>query len=111
MHSGVPRKLSGGSSSRRRARTKDRDEMTRDAARVTWSFRAGVGSSSRRKLIVSHGNWDGWITMDSNLARQLEISHANWRNVRLSKFKYESYPIGRSASCRMKDSTELFDVA
>ena len=54
MHRGVPRKLSGGSSSRRRARTKERDEMTREAARVTWLFRAGVGSSSRRKLVVSY---------------------------------------------------------
>jgi hypothetical protein len=35
MHRGVPRKLSGGNSSLRRARTKERDEMTRDAARVT----------------------------------------------------------------------------
>ena len=35
MQSGVPRKLSGGSSSRRRARTKERAEMTRDAVRVT----------------------------------------------------------------------------
>ena len=35
MHRGVPRKLSGGSSSRRRARTKERAEMTREAARVT----------------------------------------------------------------------------
>jgi hypothetical protein len=50
MHRGVPRKLSGGSSSLRRARTKERDDITRDAARLTWSFRAGVGSSSRRKL-------------------------------------------------------------
>jgi hypothetical protein len=50
MHKGVPRKLSGGSSSLRRARTKERDDITSDAARLTWSFRAGVGSSSRRKL-------------------------------------------------------------
>lgn len=49
MHNGVPLKLSGGSSSLRRARTKESAEMTRDVARVTWSFRAGVGSSSRRK--------------------------------------------------------------
>jgi hypothetical protein len=35
MHRGVPRKLSGGNSSLRRARTKERDEITRDAARVT----------------------------------------------------------------------------
>lgn len=35
MHKGVPRKLSGGNSSLRRARTKERAEMTRDAARVT----------------------------------------------------------------------------
>lgn len=49
MHNGLPRKLSGGSSSRRRARTNDNAEMVRDAARVTWSLRAGVGSSSRRK--------------------------------------------------------------
>jgi len=54
MQRGVPRKLSGGSSSLRRARTKERAEMTREAARVTWSFRAGVGSSSRRKLLVSN---------------------------------------------------------
>lgn len=49
IHRGVPRKLSGGSSSRRRARTNDKAEMTSEAARVTWSFLAGVGSSSRRK--------------------------------------------------------------
>lgn len=54
MHRGVPRKLSGGNSSLRRARTKEREEMTRDAARVTWLFRAGVGSSSSRKLEVSY---------------------------------------------------------
>jgi len=29
---------------------KERAEMTREAARVTWSFLAGVGSSSKRKL-------------------------------------------------------------
>ena len=51
MHRGVPRKLSGGNSSRRSARTKERAEITRDAARVIWLFRAGVGSSSRRKLV------------------------------------------------------------
>lgn len=28
--------------------------MTRDAARVTWLFRAGVGSSSSKKLEVSY---------------------------------------------------------
>lgn len=50
MHSGVPRILSGGSSSRRRARTKESAEMTNEAALVTWLFRAGVGSSSNRKL-------------------------------------------------------------
>jgi hypothetical protein len=51
MHSGVPRILSGGNSSRRRARTKARDEITKEDALVTWFLRAGVGSSSRRKLI------------------------------------------------------------
>jgi hypothetical protein len=63
MQRGVPRKLSGGSSSLRRARTKERAEMTRDAARVTWSFRAGVGSSSRRKLtlLLKFGNFIQWI--------------------------------------------------
>lgn len=50
MHSGELRSLSGGSSSRRRARTKESAEMTSEAARVTWLFRAGVGSSSSKKL-------------------------------------------------------------
>lgn len=53
MHSGVLRSLSGGSSSRRRALTKESAEMTNDAALVTWLFRAGVGSSSSRKLLFS----------------------------------------------------------
>jgi len=49
MQRGVPRTVSGGNSSRRTARTKDKAETTREAARVTWLFRAGVGSSSNKK--------------------------------------------------------------
>ena len=68
MHSGVPRTVSGGSSSFRTARTKESVDTTRDAARVTWLFRAGVGSSSRRK------------------------NGLRFRTTGLSKLRYESYP-------------------
>src|SRR4051794_11905433 len=49
MHSGWPRTLSGGNSSFRRALTNDKEDITRDAARVTWLLRAGVGSSASKK--------------------------------------------------------------
>ena len=66
IHSGVPRKLSGGNSSRRRARTKERAEMTSEAALVTWLFRAGVGSSSRRKLFRQSFRDHNPHTLDSS---------------------------------------------
>jgi hypothetical protein len=50
MQRGVPRIMSGGSSSRRSARTKDNEEIVKEAALVIWFLRDGVGSSSRRKL-------------------------------------------------------------
>ena len=49
MSRGWPLSVSGGSSSRRTARTKASAEVIKEAARVTWLLRAGVGSSSRRK--------------------------------------------------------------
>lgn len=60
--------VSGGSSSLLTALAKDNDEITREAARVTWLLRAGVGSSSNRK--------NGF----------------RLRTTGLSKLRYESYP-------------------
>lgn len=60
--------MSGGNSSKRTARTKDSAETTREAARVTWLLRAGVGSSSRRK------------------------KGFRFNTTGLSKLRYESYP-------------------
>ncbi len=60
--------LSGGSSSRRTARTNSSADTTRDAARVTWLFLAGVGSSCSKK------------------------KGFKLRTTGLSKFRYESYP-------------------
>jgi hypothetical protein len=69
MQSGVPLIVSGGNSSLLTARTNDKAETTSEAARVTWLFLAGVGSSSRRK------------------------NGLRLRTTGLSKFKYESYPV------------------
>lgn len=68
MSSGWPRSVSGGNSSFLTARTKDKAETTSDAARVTWLFLAGVGSSSSKK-------------------NGLRLSTTG-----LSKLRYESYP-------------------
>ena len=66
--------------------------MTRDAALVTWLFRAGVGSSSRRK------------------------KGFKLRTTGLSKLRYESYPVTVSvmlAAIQASNSmpTELLNVA
>ena len=74
MHSGVPLSVSGGNSSFRTARTKHNADVTNEAARVTWLFRAGVGSSSRRKKGL------------------------RFRTTELSKLRNESYPKALSAS-------------
>lgn len=91
MQSGVPRTVSGVSSSRRTARTNDKAETTSEAARVTWLFLAGVGSSSKRKK--------GFRFKTTAIIR-VSIKHPSasprsierWGILRLSKFKYESYP-------------------
>lgn len=94
MSSGLPRSVSGGSSSFRTARTKQRAEMMRDAARVTWLFRAGVGSSSRRKKGL------------------------RFKTTGLSKFRKESYPVmfckSKTLYARQAERwrhTELFYIA
>lgn len=60
--------VSGSSSSFLTALTNESADMTSDAARVTWLFRAGVGSSSSKK-------------------KGLRL-----RTTGLSKLRYESYP-------------------
>ena len=60
--------VSGGNSSFLTARTNARADITSEAARVTWLFLAGVGSSSRRK------------------------NGLRFKTTGLSKFRYESYP-------------------
>ena len=60
--------VSGGSSSLLTALAKDKEEITSEAARVTWLLRAGVGSSSNSK--------NGF----------------RLRTTGLSKLRYESYP-------------------
>jgi hypothetical protein len=83
MQSGVPLTVSGGNSSLLTARTNDKAETTSEAARVTWLFLAGVGSSSRRK------------------------NGLRFRTTGLSKFKYESYPVNDQYLLSLSDIYDL----